>query len=224
MVDQPNHPKGQDPWREYDAAALLAMSGDVSILLSADNVVADVIVPQKAQFDADLRAKWLGRAFEQIVARDSVGKIEPLLGLKTKMLSSADRWRHLNFVVEGAADIPLLAKHFRIETSYGYIRQVVCRDLRPMTELNAHWQNENSRLLEQVAQATAKNEANSFVGDLVGSAPLKYIMDAAVDEVARICIADALKSCNGNEIAAALLLGISPEELRWRWRGTSLHS
>ncbi|MFG5382802.1 hypothetical protein [Yoonia sp. R2-816] len=222
MAEQPKDQRSEDPWRGYDAAALLAMSGDVSILLSADSMVLDVMVPEREKFGANLRTKWLGQAFAQIVAKDSLGKIEPLLGFNARVLSKSDRWRHLNFLVDGTGEIPLLAKHFRVETPYGNVRQVVCRDLRPMTELNARWQDENSRLLEQVAQATATNEANTFAVDLVGSAPLADIMAAAIDEVANICIEQSLKSCDGDETAAAQLLGITVAELRRR-RTTSFH-
>lgn len=222
MDEKPKNLGAKDPWRGYDAAALLAMSGDVSILLSADSMVLDVMVPEKDKFVANLRTTWRGQAFAQIVAKDSLGKIEPLLGFDAGKSSRSGRWRHLNFLVEGADEIPLLAKHFRVETPYGNVRQVVCRDLRPMTELSARWQEENSRLLNEVAQATAVDEGVRFAGDLVGSAPLADILTAAVDEVARICISEALTSSSGDQTAAAQLLGITVAELR-RLRRTSLH-
>ncbi|MEJ8562792.1 hypothetical protein QTO30_17285 [Yoonia sp. GPGPB17] len=215
MDERPTDIGGEDPWRGYDAAALLAMSGDVSILLSMDSLILDVMVPEKEKFDVDLRTSWVGRTFAEIVAKDSIGKIAPLLNLNAGTSSRNDRWRHLNFVVGVAAEIPLLAKHFRVGTPYGKVRQVVCRDLRPMTELNARWQDENSRLLVEVARAKA---AKSFAGDLVGSAPLADIMTAAVDEVAKICIEQALMLRDDDEVTAAQLLGITVAELRRRRR------
>lgn len=221
MGEERKRPESErSPLHGYDAATLLAMSGDVSIYLSSDSesVVLDVMVTEKEKFDADLRAKWLGRRFEQIVAKDSLGKIEPLLTYDAGISSKDARWRHLNFLVEGAAEIPLLAKHFRVETPSGHVLLVVCRDLRPMTELNARWQNDYSRLFEQVAQATATNGTGTFADHLIGSAPLSDIMAAAVDEVAKLCIEEALKTCNGDEAAAAQLLCITTAELRRRRR------
>lgn len=213
---------GNDPWRGYDAAALLASSGDVSFLLSESNEVIDVVVPEKEKFGVDLREAWRGRAFLEIVAKDSIDKVTSLLRLDTKPPTRGDRWRHLNFAIEGEAEIPLLAKNFRVETLYGEVHQVVCRDLRPMTELNARWQNENRQLLQQVTQASSKGSLNGSVSALVGSAPLADIMAAAADEVARICIEEALRSCAGDQVAAALVLGITGTELRRR-RGMWTH-
>jgi len=222
MDEKPKNLAHDYPWRGYDSTALLAMSGDVSILLSAESVVLDVMVLEKEKFGVDLRTTWHGQAFADIVAKDSLGKIEPLLGFDTGKSSRSGRWRHLNFLVEESGEIPLLAKHFRVETPYGNVRQVVCRDLRPMTELSARWQDENSQLLNQIAQANSMNQDGTFAGDLVGSAPLADILNAAVDEVARICISEALAYCGGDETAAAQLLGITLVDLRRR-RKTSLH-
>jgi len=91
-----------------------------------------------------------------------------------------------------------------------------------VTELNARWQHENSQLLNKVTQATAINTGKTFSGDLIGSAPLADILAAAVDEVARICISEALTSCGGDETRAAELLDITVAELRRR-HSTSFH-
>lgn len=216
MGNLPIDAAGRDSWGGYDATALLASSGDVSVLLSVSNEVIDVVVPEKEKFDFDLRTKWRGRTFVDIVAKDSIGKIASLLGLNARPSTKGDRWRHLNFVVEGESEMPLLAKSFRVRTPYGQIHQVVCRDLRPITELNARWQNENGELLKQVASSPSTEPYSEAASALVGTAPLTAIMAAAADEVARICIEEALRSCGGDEAAAAQLLEISGTELSRR--------
>lgn len=218
MGRAPNDGAGKDPWGGYDAAALLALSGDVSVLLSESNEVIDVVVPEKEKFDVDLRTTWRGRAFVDIVAKDSVGKIASLLRRDAKLPSRSDRWRHLNFVVKETMELPLLAKNFRVRTPYGHVHQVVCRDLRPMTELNARWQRENSQLIKQVADTAPTEPFSESASALIGAASLADIMSAAADEVARICIEEALRTCNGDEAAAAQLLKITRTELRRRRR------
>ncbi|MEY1557891.1 helix-turn-helix domain-containing protein [Yoonia sp. R2331] len=224
MGDAPIDGSGKNPWSGYDAAALLASSGDVSILLSERIEVLDVVVPEKKKFDFDLRTKWCGRGLVDIVAKDSAVKIPSLLGLDATPSVASDRWRHLNFMVESDSEIPLLAKSFRVQATFGPVHQIVCRDLRPMTELNARWQAENEKLLKQIARepAPSAEQFSASASALVGAAPLADIMAAAADEVARICIAEALRSCRGDEFAAAELLGITRLELRRRKRA-SLH-
>lgn len=218
MGDRSSQNIGEDPWSGYDAAALLATSGDVSFLLSQRGEILDVVVPEKDKFDVDLRAYWRGRAFADIVAKDSVDKVISLLNLDEQSTPRRNRWRHLNFVLEDHQDIPLLAKNFRLHTPYGQVLQIVCRDLRPMTELNARWQNENRQLLKRAEDQSSIDPLSSSADTLVGAAPLADIMAAAADEVARICIDEALRSSGGDKTAAANLLGITVKELRQRCR------
>ncbi len=207
-----------DPWREYDAAALLALSGDISILLSDEFQIRDVVVPEKDKFEIDLRKKWLGLFFGEIVASDSIAKTESLLGSDACSSKNGARWRHLNLLAEDAPDVPVLAKYFVVRTAFGDVRQVICRDLRPMTELHALWQRDRRKLNEHLERTSAANTSSLPVDELVGAAPLADIIAAAADEVARMCIEEALRSNAGDEAAAAELLSISVGELRRRSR------
>lgn len=218
MDDRSSHNTGTDPQRGHDAAALLAKSGDVSFLLSPQSEILEVIVPEKQKFDVDLSTYWRGRAFADIVSKDSVGKLASLLNLDEQAEPRNERWRHLNFVLSDHEEIPLLAKNFRIRTAHGHFHQVICRDLRPMTELNARWQNENQQLLKQSAEKPSPDPLSKSAGALIGATPLADIMAAAADEVARICIEEALRSTDGNAIAAARVLGITVKELQQRRR------
>ena len=79
MAEPPKDLRDEHLWQRYEIAVLLASSGDVSILMSVDRVVLEVIVPDDDMFDAHIGSKWQGRDFNQLVANDSAAKIEPLL-------------------------------------------------------------------------------------------------------------------------------------------------
>lgn len=213
----------EDPiWQGSDAAVLLALSGDLSILISEDDVILDVCEPAEGSFSVDLRDNWVGKSVTDIVSKDSAEKVNRLLGSNAATATDATRWRHLNFMAADGVEVPLLTKHFAVETPGGVIRQIVCRDLRPMTELSSRWEKENRSLLQLVNEASTTEEKAQSASDLVGAAPLADIVAAAVDEVTRICIDEALNASDGNQAKAARILGITTTELRRRM-GTLFH-
>ena len=218
MGEPPKNARGAFPWDDFDAAALLSMRSDVSLFLSDELLILEVFVTEPDKFNTDLRGAWKEKPFTEIVAKDSKNKIEALLVPSNDSSSIDPKWRHLNFLAEDGVGIPLLAKRFNVQTPHGQLAQVVCRDLRPMTELNRRWQRENTQLLQEVSKAKSERVGRTFAHGLVGSAPLSDIVAAAVDEVAKICISEALKLREGDEKAAADLLGITLEELRLKSR------
>lgn len=210
-----------------DVAALIAQTSDVSFSLAPDGKVTAAVLAPGTDFAFDVMAEWVGRRFVDIVGKDSQSKVAALLGANAALTGGNTRWRHLNLLVDGRPEVPLLAKHFEFDTPDGTARRVLCRDLRPLTELNSRWQNERQQAARQKAQTAQSERAGSSMATatsvLVGAAPLDQIVSAAVDEVVKICLEEALSSVGGNKAEAARLLGISLAELHAREK-KHLHS
>jgi len=114
--------------------------------------------------------------------------------------------------IRGVRRIRLLGKYFRIGALSSDRRQVVCRDLRPTTEMNACSQDENNSLLEKALKRLEIDQAVISAGNLVGFAPLLYVLVVTVE----ICFDKALLVRNGDGLAAAQLFETPIAELKRR--------
>jgi len=112
------------------AAALLAETNDLCLIIDSDGVVRDVAIGSD---DPALKAAlgWIGSGWQDTVTVESRNKIRLLLDDPGKPDES--RWRQVNHPVEGQADLPVLSKTISY-TDSDYI-VAVGRDLRPMAQL-----------------------------------------------------------------------------------------
>ena len=110
--------------------AWLKKTHDLVLVLGADAVVSDVI--RNASFSApDLQA-WVGLTLSQLLASDSLCKVDALWSNDASSTQSDARWRHLNLIDPGGSELPVQALCMGLPG--GSQRLLLCRDLRPAVE------------------------------------------------------------------------------------------
>ena len=89
------------------AAALIAASSDITLVLDAAGVVRDLAL-QNDDLARDLEdsASWFGRPVAATVAPDSRPKVEALL--RDASNSAETRWRHINHLTPDGRSVPVL--------------------------------------------------------------------------------------------------------------------
>jgi hypothetical protein len=109
------------------AAALIATSSDLTLVVDNKGIVRDVAFANSALAKETYR-DWIGRAWVDNVAADSRGKIEELI--RESPTSEASRWRQVDYPGDQGSDVPI--RHSVVR--YGADRRlvVVGRDLRAM--------------------------------------------------------------------------------------------
>lgn len=100
--DGPDRPFGElDP---RSAATLLAVAGDISLVLDAHGTIRDVALSAgDTQFEA--ARQWVGRTWSDTVAPDSRSKVDALLREAT--LQGVSRRRQVNHLLGDGADVPV---------------------------------------------------------------------------------------------------------------------
>ncbi len=96
-------------WRA--AAALLAASSDVTLVVDQTGVLQDIALGHEDFYPLDLES-WIGRRLTDIVAVDSKSKVEALL--RDATTDRAQRWREVNLTIPSGGSIPLAFTAIRI--------------------------------------------------------------------------------------------------------------
>jgi len=128
------------------AAALIAASSDIAIVLRADGTVLDIACnSEELAREVGDGSAWRGRPWSETVAADSRGKVAEMLEGATA--GHAPGWRHVNQVSPRGASLPVLFSTVRV----GFGDRIVAfgRDLRPIAALQ-------QRLVD--AQATLERD------------------------------------------------------------------
>ncbi|MEM9277652.1 MAG: helix-turn-helix domain-containing protein [Pseudomonadota bacterium] len=202
---------------------LLGQCADLTILLSNNLTVTDVL--GSPDFDGEILQNWKGQRLETLVARDSLGKLAPLLEDNAATKTNETRWRHLNFVVEGTSDLPLLTKFFRFANE-GTAHHLICaRNLGPSLDIQQRFMRLEATMLKQNHSKTASTDRSfeswkvvaKVVAEIASPGADKEAMDTLAS-IEKLCILEALKKSNGNEHKAAQLLNISVNRLRRQLR------
>jgi len=120
------------------AAALIAASSDVTLIVDADGRICDTAF-QSTELLNDLNesAHWVGRAMAATVAPDSRLKVEALLREATT--AAEPKWRHINHVTSDGRSVPVLYCGVQIGADGRVV--VFGRNLRVMSALQQRLMN-----------------------------------------------------------------------------------
>ena len=88
------------------AGTLLSIANDISLVIDAQGVVRDLSTGSE-DLAGETPTDWIGQAWRNIVTPDSRDKVDALLRDAVPD-GHAPRWRHLNFVLPGGRELPLL--------------------------------------------------------------------------------------------------------------------
>jgi transcriptional regulator PpsR len=112
------------------AAALLAVAGDIAVVMDGAGVVRNVAMyGGETQFDA--AHQWVGKPWIDTVATDSRGKIETLV--KEATLQGISKRRQVNHILGEAADVPVAYTALRLGRDGSLV--AVGRDMRHVSAL-----------------------------------------------------------------------------------------
>ncbi len=177
------------------AASLLAVAGDITLVMDSAGVIRDVALPgMDSQFNA--AAEWIGKSWIDTVTSDTRAKIDTLL--KEALASGVSKRRQVNHVLADGADAPIAYTALRIGRD-GELA-AVGRDMRHVSALQQrlveaqqamerdYWRlrhvETRYRLLFQIASdailvidaGTLKVlDANAAAGQVFGDSPERLI-------------------------------------------------
>jgi transcriptional regulator PpsR len=119
------------------ASALLSMATDISVIVDANGVIRDVSASTD-DLAKESFSEWLGQLWVDTVTLESRPKVELLLRDAGAPTDNPNR-RHVNQVLSGGRELPLLFSARRIESGTGAMqahRLIACgRDLRATAAL-----------------------------------------------------------------------------------------
>ncbi|MBY0491223.1 MAG: transcriptional regulator PpsR [Gemmatimonadaceae bacterium] len=213
------------------AAALLAVAGDVALVMDGAGVIRHVSLSgSETQFDNS--QSWVGRPWTETVAPDSRSKIETLV--KEATIQGISKRRQVNHVLGEAADVPVAYTALRLGRDGSLV--AVGRDMRHVSALQQrlveaqqamerdYWRlrhvETRYRLLFQLASdgilvldATSLKvlDANSAAGQIFAESPDRLIgrtfpfqTDAAASRVLEDLISQARSAGRAGDVALAL--------------------
>ena len=133
------------------AAALIAASADVALVLDSGGVILDVAFSE-ADLANEANRSWIGRRWVDTVTVEGRQKIDELVRDVTQR--SLTRWRQVNHPAAQGADIPIRYRTIR----FGADRRILAvgRDLRPLAALQqrlAETQQEMEREYTRIRNA-----------------------------------------------------------------------
>jgi transcriptional regulator PpsR len=95
------------------AGLLLSAPTDITLILDAEGVIRDLSTSID-EVGNEAYAEWVGRSWLGVVSGESRPKVESLLG-DAKSARPPLRWRHVNQILPGGREMPLLFAAMRIE-------------------------------------------------------------------------------------------------------------
>ena len=112
------------------AASLLAVAGDIALVMDSAGVIRDVVLPgTDSQFSA--ASEWVGKSWIDTVTPDTRAKIDTLL--KEALASGVSKRRQVNHLLVDGADVPISYTALRIGRDGGLA--AVGRDMRHVSAL-----------------------------------------------------------------------------------------
>jgi len=112
------------------AAALLAVGGDIALVIDDAGIVRDVALPVgESAFNAS--SEWVGRAWADTVSGDTRAKVDALL--REAASSGISKRRQVNHALAGGSDIPVAYTALRIGQGGRFV--AVGRDMRHVSAL-----------------------------------------------------------------------------------------
>lgn len=201
--------------------SLAFQCSDIVLNLSHDMVVVDVAC--SGSVPRSYIEGWDGRDFAALVSKDSKPKIDLLLNDNSALRETGGKWRHLNFLPNHAAELPLLIKFFRFPHKQTATNLICARDLRPLSDAQKQWQNQQN-LMQQEYENRLSNLQDQLRIDrslydmikMVGTQPLDNLVSNSLRYLERQCCIEALQRSNGELEEAANLLGVTVESFQMK--------
>lgn len=205
LKDAPSLPSGL-------ARELLKQALDFVLVLDEMDTVAHVFLSPDAGEHPLARA--VGRPLRELLSIESHPKLDSLLSSNSMEEDSEYRWRHVNLLMSAEESLAVLAKYVEVKESSRTWRALLCRDLTPIGRMQknlmkAQIEMENSVQRVQASAATGSSPWRQQVG----VAPLASIRQHWLARLEQECVREALNRCRGDVRAAALLLGVSVEQI-----------
>ncbi len=219
------------------AAALLAVAGDIALVMDGSGVIRDVALSSGGDSHLEEASHWVGRAWSDTVTADSRGKIDTLI--KEAASQGVSKRRQVNHLLAEVAELPVAYTTLRLGP--GGTLVAVGRDMRNVSTLQQrlveaqqamerdYWRMRHVetryRLLFQLASDAilvldATNlkvlDANAAAGQVFGEAPDRLIgrsfpfgVDAGSIRVLEDLLSSARSAGRAGETSLTLLGGRS---------------
>jgi hypothetical protein len=211
-------PQALPPLSPAQLEAALLGAVDLVLMLDSDRIVRQVHLSPGLELPS--HPEWVGRDFGTLVCLASRTKLTALFAQGQGTAAQPARWRHLNFDL-GRKSVPILVKYFGFDGLGGGRHLIVGRDLRPTIQLQQRVQQvlvEMEQRSEDRGHGTVRDLRLGDAAATIGERPLTQIVSETARTLERLCIDEALRRAQGNEAAAASLLGLQAEELAQRRR------
>ncbi|MFN9311007.1 MAG: transcriptional regulator PpsR, partial [Gemmatimonas sp.] len=113
------------------AAALLAVAGDIALVMDGAGVIRDVAVMGGGDSQFDTAAQWIGRPWNETVSGDSRAKIDTLV--KEAVHQGVSKRRQVNHVMGDVMDVPVSYTTIKLGRDGSLV--AVGRDMRHVSAL-----------------------------------------------------------------------------------------
>jgi len=194
---------------------LLVGLADILIKLNDAGKVVSII--DTAGITSGTETGWTGKTLAAIASPESVTKIEKLIAGEAPGDEAAP-WRHINLLTTDKSNIPLLVKYFAISAGPSELRFVAGRDLRPLQQVQARFQQAAAELERRMGRrAVDRASSTGFLSvagatHTLGSKPIDEIVKETAERVEQAFFAEAIRHANGDPERAAELLGLTTGE------------
>jgi len=214
------------------AAALLAVAGDIALVMDGAGVIRDVALMGGGDSQFDTASQWIGRPWNETVSGDSRAKIDTLV--KEAVHQGVSKRRQVNHVMGDTMDVPVSYTTIKLGRDGSLV--AVGRDMRHVSALQQrlveaqqamerdYWRlrhvETRYRLLFQLASdgilvLDASNlkvlDANSAAGQIFGESTDRLIgrafpfgMDVAAGRALEDLLASARSAGRAGEVSLAL--------------------
>ncbi len=113
------------------AAALLAVAGDIALVMDGTGVIRDVALMGSGDSQFDSATQWIGRPWNETVSSDSRSKIDTLV--KEAVHQGVSKRRQVNHVMGDVADVPVSYTTIKLGRDGSLV--AVGRDMRHVSAL-----------------------------------------------------------------------------------------
>lgn len=113
------------------AAALLAVAGDIALVMDAAGVIRDVTLVSGGDSQFDAATQWVGRPWNETVTSESRGKIDTLV--KEAAHQGISKRRQVNHVLGDVSEVPIAYTTIKLGREGGLV--AVGRDMRHVSAL-----------------------------------------------------------------------------------------
>lgn len=111
------------------AAALLAVTGDIALVMDAHGVIRDVAMHDGDTTDQVVASEWVGRSWVETVSSETRMKIEALI--REAATTGVSKRRQVNHITAAGNDVPFIYTAIRMGGGGGMI--AVGRDMRHLS-------------------------------------------------------------------------------------------